>query len=144
VAVEFCERFVYYYSGYLFAPFIFASAERVLARPGLALAALAAWALGNGALVFAGLADLPGFSLALGFAGAGAIVTVAALLSHVRWVSALGFLGRHSIVVYLAFFLPMAAARAVLLKLGVLDVGTMGLLVTAAAVVGPLATWQVS
>jgi uncharacterized membrane protein YcfT len=67
------------------------------------------------------------------------VVTLAALLSTVDWAAPLRYLGRNSIVVYLAFFLPMATARAVLLKLGVIsDLGTVSLLVTAAGVIGPL------
>ncbi len=41
----FCERFVYFVAGYLFAARIFALADRVRARSGLALLGLAAWAL---------------------------------------------------------------------------------------------------
>jgi uncharacterized membrane protein YcfT len=43
----------------------------------------------------------------------------------------LRWLGEHSIVVYLAFFLGMAASRSVLLKTGIIpDLGTLALLVT--------------
>ena len=55
------------------------------------------------------------------------------------WSSAIRYCGENSIVIYLAFFLPMAATRTVLLKTGVIaDLGTVSLLVTAAGVVGPL------
>ena len=44
-------------------------------------------------------------------------------------VKPLRWLGAHSIVVYLAFFLPMALARTVLLKSGIItDIGTISLL----------------
>jgi uncharacterized membrane protein YcfT len=49
----------------------------------------------------------------------------------------LRYLGRNSIVLYLAFLLGMAAARAVLLKTG-LELGTVALLVTAAGVAGAI------
>src|SRR5450755_326987 len=42
---EFCARFVYFYSGYLFADYVFALADRARAHPRLALAALALWAI---------------------------------------------------------------------------------------------------
>ena len=78
-------------------------------------------------------------SLALGFLGACAVVTVGTLLSRLPVVAWMTWLGAHSIVIYLAFFLPMAVARTVLLKLGIIsDIGTIGLLVTAAAVIGPV------
>src|ERR1700676_2688467 len=76
---EFCARFVYFYSGYLFAGHVFALSERARARPGLALAGLAAWALVNGSLVGSGFSELPLISLMLGISGACAIVTIATL-----------------------------------------------------------------
>src|ERR1700726_5122936 len=44
VVDEFCARFVYFYSGYLFADQVFALSDRARARPPVALAALAMWA----------------------------------------------------------------------------------------------------
>ncbi|WP_204270383.1 hypothetical protein, partial [Klebsiella aerogenes] len=57
-----------------------------------------------------------------------------------QWlVHALRWLGAHSIVVYLAFFLPMAVARTVLLKSGVItDIGTISLLTVVCGVLGPV------
>src|SRR6195952_2305342 len=62
---EFCARFVYFYSGYLFADTIFALSDRARARPAVALAALALWALVNGGLVHLGFSEWPVISLAL-------------------------------------------------------------------------------
>ena len=62
---EFCARFVYFYSGYLFATQVFALSDRARARPALALCGLALWALVNGALVHAGFSEWPVISLAL-------------------------------------------------------------------------------
>jgi uncharacterized membrane protein YcfT len=71
--------------------------------------------------------------------GAMAIVTMAALLTRTRFAQPFRYAGRHSIAVYLAFFLPMAATRTVLLKTGVVqDVGAVSLIVTAMAVLVPL------
>src|SRR5271169_6107187 len=72
---EFCARFVYFYSGYLFADTVFALADRARARPSLACAALALWAIVNGSLVALGYSEWPLVSLMLGLAGACAIVT---------------------------------------------------------------------
>ena len=97
-------------------------------KPGPALAGLAAWALINGALVLAGYADRPFVSLALAFAGAGAVVVVAALMARSDVFRPLRYCGQNSIVIYLAFFLPMAAARIALLKSGIItDLGTISL-----------------
>ena len=93
----------------------------------------------TGVLVFKGYADLPFISLALGLLGAGAVVTAATLLSQSDWCRPLRYCGANSIVIYLAFFLGMAASRVVLLKTGIVtDIGTISLLVTAAGVIGAL------
>src|ERR1700704_880677 len=71
---EFCARFVYFYSGYLFASYVFALSDHARAQPVQALAGLALWALINGNLVYLGFSEWPLVSLALGLAGACAIV----------------------------------------------------------------------
>ncbi len=136
---EFCSRYVYFFAGYWLASYVFTLASGVQARPKLALAGLMAWALIDGALVFKGYSTLPGISLFLGGIGALAVVSIAALLAKARSFDALRFAGENSIVVYLAFFLPMAVTRTLMLKLGFIhDVGTVSALVTAVATVTPL------
>jgi uncharacterized membrane protein YcfT len=136
---EFSARFVYFFAGYWLAAHFFALARQAQRHPLLAIAGLAVWAVLNGAMVALKLDATPGLSLGLGFLGAAAVVTLAALLSKVRLLDILRYAGEHSLVIYLAFFLPMAATRAVLLKTGVIpDLGTVALIVTAAAVAGPL------
>jgi uncharacterized membrane protein YcfT len=140
---EFAARFVFFYSGYLFAAHIFALSDHARARPRLALAALAAWALLNAAIVHGGISEWPVVSLALGFCGACAIIVTGTLLARMQWLTSLRFCGEHSIVIYLAFFLPMAATRTLLLKFGwIHDIGTISLLVTMAGVLGALAIWR--
>ncbi|HEY3793230.1 MAG TPA: acyltransferase family protein [Bradyrhizobium sp.] len=142
---EFCARFVYIYSGYLFAGQVFALSDRARACPGLALAGLALWALVNGSLVATGFSEWPLVSLALGLSGACAIITTGTLLARVHWLNALRFCGEHSIVIYLAFFLPMAATRTLLLHGGLIgDIGTISLLVTIMGVLGALAIWRIA
>lgn len=162
---EFCARFAYFFAGYAFATSIFRVATWLQARPLVAVAILALWAPINGWLVFSsapahldhlltaelgqsgatnGLAELPFLSLALGFSGALAVVAVAALVAEKPWSRWLSWLGAHSIVIYLAFFLPMAIARAVLIRTGLIqDVGTISLLVTIAGVLGPVLLYAV-
>jgi uncharacterized membrane protein YcfT len=137
---EFASRFVYFYTGYLFAPRIFALAKEAQARPEAALAGLTIWGLVNGVLVFNGFAELPLVSLGLGLLGAAAVVALAALLAKSDLFKPLRYCGENSIVIYLAFFLPMALSRMLLLKTGwITDVGTISALVTLAGVVGALA-----
>lgn len=156
---EFCARYVYFYAGYALAAHIFTLADWVEANRFKSIALLLAWAVVNGALVSTPapaafvaylqsdravadsptLSTMPLISLALGAAGAMAIVAVSSLLSGANWSRWLTWLGAHSIVIYLAFFLPMAVSRIVLIKTGIItDIGVVSLLVTAAAVAGPV------
>ncbi|MBX9845191.1 MAG: acyltransferase family protein [Xanthobacteraceae bacterium] len=136
---EFASRFVYFYSGYIFATRIFDFAAAVQRAPRAAIGGLILWAIGNGVLVFAGYGDLPFMSLALGLVGAAAVVAVAALMAKTDVFQPLRTCGANSIVIYLAFFLPMAVTRTVLLKTGIIpDLGTVSLIVTAAGVIGAL------
>ena len=140
---EFGARFVYFYTGYLFADYVFALSAQARAWPRLALASLLLWALLDGGLVRLGVSERPVISLALGLAGACAVVTVATLLARAKWLDFIRFCGEHSIVIYLAFFLPMAATRTLLLRRGIIpDVGVMSLVVTLVALFGALAIWQ--
>jgi uncharacterized membrane protein YcfT len=142
---EFASRFVYFYAGYLLATRIFQIAAAVQARPMIAACGLVAWALFNGFYVVLGIDGKPFISLTLGLVGAAAVVSVSALMAKSDAFAALRYLGKNSIVVYLAFFLGMAASRAVLLKLNLIpDLGTVALIVTASGVAGAVALfWAV-
>lgn len=136
---EFAARFVYCYTGYILAQPIFMLTAHAQAKPLLGLAGLAVWGLLNGTLVHFGYETLPFVSLGLGLAGACAVVTVASLMAKTDLFKPLRYCGRNSIVIYLAFFFPMAATRAVLLKSGLIaDVGTISAIVTAVGVLGSL------
>ena len=142
---EFCARFVYFYSGYLFASYVFALAERSREKPALALAGLVLWTLVNGGLVIADFSHWPLVSLALGFAGACAIIVMGTLLARMQWLNFLRYCGEHSIVIYLAFFLPMAVTRTLLLKTGLIaDIGVISLIVTVAGVAGAVVIWRLA
>jgi uncharacterized membrane protein YcfT len=103
------------------------------------LAGLTVWAVLNGVLVFAGYATWPLVSLGLGLLGAAAVVSVAVLMARSGRFGWLTYCGTNSIVIYLAFFLPMAATRTLLIKTGIIsDVGVMSVIVTVAGVIVPL------
>jgi uncharacterized membrane protein YcfT len=142
---EFAARFVYCYTGYIAARYVIALTARAQDKPLLGVAGLLAWGLVNGTLVYFHYEQMPFISLALGLVGACAVVTVSALMTLHDVFRPLRYCGRNSIVIYLAFFLPMAATRALLVKTGVIaDVGTMSVIITAAGVLGSLALfWAV-
>ena len=92
-----------------------------------------------------GFSHWPLISLALGFAGACAIIVMGTLLARMQWLNFLRYCGEHSIVIYLAFFLPMAVTRTLLLKTGVItDIGTISLIVTVAGVAGAVVIWRLA
>jgi uncharacterized membrane protein YcfT len=140
---EFCARFVYFFTGYWMASYVFALSDRARSNPTLAIGVLVLWALINGGLVEFGYSDRPLISLTLGLAGASAIIVIGTLLAHMRWLGFLRYCGEHSIVIYLAFFLPMAVTRTVLLKTGMIpDIGAVSLIVTCVGVAGALLIWR--
>jgi uncharacterized membrane protein YcfT len=136
---RFGERFVYFYAGYLFAPVAFRIAGWARAHKGLALAALASWAVVNELLVLAEFADEPVVSLVLGSAGAGAVIAAASLLAQARPMGWLRYLGEHSIVIFLSFFLATVVSARLLDKFDLIaNVGLRTLVVTALSVALPI------
>jgi uncharacterized membrane protein YcfT len=153
---EFAARYVYFLAGYFFAAQIFKIADWVRANSALAVGYLTVWVVMNAVVVFAPVnpaiirafpldydlttySHLPMISLALGIMGAMAIICSGVLLSAFNWTRFLEYCGRNSIVIYLAFFLPMAVSRAILLKYAsFLDIGTVSLLVMISAATGPV------
>lgn len=151
VVDQFAEYFVFFYAGYALAPQIFRLAAWAEENVALALVGLAAWAAINTGLVFSpgfavepgetvmGLAGLPGLRLILALAGSLALCTIAVLLARLPFMNWLRWLGSKSIVVYLAFALPMGITREILIRLGlVTDTSVVSILVMAVAVVSPV------
>ena len=142
---RFSERYVYFYAGYALAPLAFQLTDWARQNKRQALGALAIWAVINQSFVALMLHEKPGISLVLGFAGTAAVMGVGALLQGRRSMAWLAYLGRHSIVVFLAFYIPMVAAAKLLWKFHPpLDAGTQALLIVVAGVAAPIAlSWVV-
>lgn len=146
---EFASRFVYFYAGYVFYQKFFIWAEFVGERFLLVAALLLVWGGANWFLTsteFSGagqalkLADLPVLSLGLGLVGALMMISIGSIVLRIRWLGFVRWIGEHSIVIYLAFFLPMGVARVLLLKFGTdyLSTGSIAAIVTASAFIGPI------
>ncbi len=133
------ERFVYFFAGYWLAPQLFKLAAWTQEKSRLAIICIAGWAIVNGFFVFSGYGDLPFISLLLGFLGAAAVVTVASLLSKLKFSEPIRYCGQNSIVIYLAFFIFMHATRIFLLEIGLFpQVTVMSVIITIAGIIGPL------
>ncbi len=137
---EFVARFVYFFAGYWAAGHVFRFANDMagLTTAGL-LAALTIWGMAHTQVFLLGLADVPGVSLVLGFVGTAAVVSAGVFLTRFRASEAMRYLGENSIVVYLAFFVFMATARSLAIKL-VPQLGSdvISLGVTLAGILGPV------
>lgn len=145
---EFAARYVYFYAGYALAGYAFALADRAAARPLVGVAALLVWGVINALAVFThielfgqnyAIAQLPVLSLILGGAGALAVITTASLITRSLAGLSFGYMGARSIVIYLAFFLPMIIVREAGLRLGLIpDAGLLSLVTTLVASLSPL------
>ncbi|QQR40327.1 acyltransferase family protein [Devosia rhizoryzae] len=150
---QFAEYFVYFYAGHVFAPQLFRLANWSSNHVAAALALLATWAVVNAIMVFSpgfrmdpvhiqmGWGALPGLHLALGLAGATAICVAAALLSQLPAMAWLRWLGSKSLVIYVAFVLPMGVARTILLRVGIDEPNLLSLLTMIVAIGTPLVLW---
>lgn len=139
------ERFVFFYGGYALARAAFDFTAWVARRRGAGTALVLAWALGNGALVFGGFADMPGIDLLLGFLGAFGVMAVAVLVQPSRVGGWLRRCGENSLPIFLGFFVPMSILMNLWLVLGQrvsIDAGLLALLLAAASIVAALAAYH--
>jgi uncharacterized membrane protein YcfT len=140
---EFAARYVYFYSGYVLAPYVFRLASWVHARTWAALGYLACWGVVNALLVIEGWALLPFVSLALGYAGALAVIFTAVMLSKLAWTEPLRYLGQNSIIVYLGDFgVSLIVVIALIRLIG--DIGSLALISTVLTVIGTIVLWRMA
>jgi uncharacterized membrane protein YcfT len=142
---KFVHYFVYFYAGYAFARYVFRSAAWAQSHMRQSIGLFIVWFAVNTIMVALGWASLPGILLVMGFVGAFAIMLFATLLARLPWMAWLRYLGQHSIVVYLAFVIPLGLMRRLIVspKLNI-DSGTMSLIVTVLSVAGAvLIYWAV-
>ena len=152
---QFCAYFVYFYAGYILAPQLFRLADWAGYNPGLAMVGLALWAVINTALVFLGgfrmdaihpvpgYASLPVVHLVMALVGTSALCVIAALLTRLPWMDWLRWMGSKSLVIYVAFVLPMGIARTVLIKLGIDEPTVLSLLIMAISIISPLVLYWI-
>lgn len=149
------EYFVFFFAGFVLAPTLFRLAGWAVDHVVLAVAGLVAWAAVNGALVFLGgfemhpihpvmgFAGLPGVHLILALAGTAALCVIAALLTRLPWMAWLRWMGSRSLVIYVAFVLPLGISRTVFLRLGVDEPTVLSLATMAVAIVSPLVLYWI-
>lgn len=153
---QFAAYFVFFYLGFMMAPLVFRLVEWTQARPALAVAGLLLWAVVNGLLVYSpgyamqpvgmqmGLAAWPPLHLTLAVAGAVALCVLGGLLSKLPAMEWLRWLGEHSLVVYVAFTIPMSLFRGAALASGLLtDTGMLSLAVLLVSTISPVVLYLI-
>ncbi|WP_299949504.1 acyltransferase family protein [Hyphomonas sp. BRH_c22] len=139
VANQLGAWFVFFYAGFVAAPHVFELADRVNGHAQELWKVLLGWAAVNAAFVALNVSDLPLISLALGFAGTGAIIALGLLLCRIKWLAVLGHAGRHCLVIYLTFSIPVIVLQHALAANGrVGDAGLACLVITLGGVAMPL------
>ncbi|MGJ8571920.1 MAG: acyltransferase family protein [Hoeflea sp.] len=151
IVTQFAAYFVFFYMGYAFAPQIFRMASWVAENQMKAIAALAVWFVVNGFLVFLpsfellpdetrmGFAAFPPLHLLLGVAGAVALCAFSVVLVDRPYTGWLRWIGSHSLVIYLAFTIPMSIFREIAMTTGLItQTGPLSLAVFLVALITPV------
>ncbi|MCO6410939.1 acyltransferase family protein [Hoeflea alexandrii] len=151
IVTQFSAYFLFFYIGYAFAPQIFRMAGWVAENQKKAIAALGIWFVVNGLLVFLpsfellpaetrmGYAAFPPLHIMLGVAGAIALCAFSVVLMGRRYTGWLRWIGEHSLVIYLAFTIPMSIFREIMMSSGLIaQTGPLSLAVFLVALIAPI------
>mgnify|MGYP001363795657 CR=1 FL=1 len=130
---------IFFLSGYLGRSWIDRIPDLIRMAPRMGVAVLLFWAGIHSCASIAGVTSIPGLTIAFGLSGALAILILAVLIERGPALDWLAYCGRHSLAIYLAFVIPMAASRSLLVgKLGVTQPDIVMVTVLACAVLFPL------
>jgi len=141
---EFARRFIFFVSGVYAAPYVFSLASWTMAQVTrgflLGVAALAA----VGLIVYTGAIDYRAVELAAGYIGAFGTIMLVALLAKAGYAKPLTFVGARSLYIFLAFFLPMAATRVGMIKLGFENGDLITLVALIMAIGSPILAYEIT
>jgi uncharacterized membrane protein YcfT len=156
VVTQFAGFFVFFYIGYAAAPAVHRLVAWAESHIALSIAGLFFWILGNGLLVYSpgyavtpiatkmGLAALPPLHFMLAIIGALALCVMGGLLSKLSFMNWLRWLGEHSLVVYVAFTLPMSIFRGLVMWSGLLtETGPLSFAVLIVATASPVVLYLI-
>ena len=156
VVTQFAGYFAFFYIGFVAAPLVFRLVAWTNRHVALALGGLALWALTDGLLVYSqghailpsetqmGLAAIPPLHFTLAILGAAALCVMGGLLSKLAFMEWLRWLGEHSLVVYVAFTIPMSLFRGFALSHGLITAtGPLSLAVLVVSIASPVALYLI-
>ncbi|MGV8997956.1 MAG: acyltransferase family protein [Parvibaculaceae bacterium] len=141
---EFAQRFVFFVSGVYLAQHIFTLATWADAHMRSALAFSAATFTAIALLVWNGMTGNHLIEISASYAGAAATIMVISVLSARGLTKPLAYAGSRSLAIYLAFFIPMAFTRVVLIKLGFENADLVTALVYVTTVASSLIAYAVA
>lgn len=134
------EWFVYFFAGYSLSTVAFSWAQKAAKDKMVTFGCLFGWIIANTCFVAVSIATLPIVSLALGIAGAFAIIAIASILADLERAKWLSYVGANSIIVYLTFFIPMKILQKLFASTGLIESpGTVSIVILLISVASPLA-----
>lgn len=140
---EFAHRYVFFLFGYAGSQLVFNWAHYTGERILLTLAVFTGFALINLVALYKGLPSTHILAMAISIAGIGATIAVCAVLARKNIARFLPFIGKHSLYIYLSFFVPAAILRVGLVKLDMApEVNLFALLTTVVAVILPVLVYH--
>lgn len=139
---EFAWRFIWFALGVYGARYIFDIADWARAYPLRGALLSAALLVSLGAVVFSHLVDIRALELLMGVAGAGAAIMLVAIAASRGMVAPLAYVGQHSLYIFLSFFLPMAATRMVMVRLGIENGDLITFAAMIVAVISPIIAYR--
>jgi hypothetical protein len=93
-----CERYIYFYAGYMFAPIVLGFADWAADAARRTVALTAVWLVLNAPLTYIGMTHLPGVGLPLGLIGVTAAIAAGTRIGRTPWGRSIRFLGRNSVI----------------------------------------------
>jgi hypothetical protein len=139
---EFAWRFIYFVAGIHIAPYVFRLATWAMTHKSQGTITGAVLLMAVAGSVFSGLIAFRAIELATGFIGAGATIMLVAILAAKGYAKPLTYVGSRSLYVFLAFFLPMAVVRVLMIKLGFENGDLITLMSMITAVILPLVGYR--
>ena len=140
---EFAHRFIFFAAGVYGAPHVFNAAQWAINNPKRASLTGIFLLIAVAECVFTGKTDLRPVELLTGFVGAAGTIMLVAIATSRGFAKPLAYVGSRSLYVFLAFFLPMAVTRTVMIKLGVTEGDVITLVTAVMAVSLPLVAYTV-
>ncbi len=141
---EFCWRYIFFLTGVYGYKSFFKLAEKASEKPVIALGAFAAFIVMNIIILSYNFESNHIMSLINSYAGTLTVIGFCAVLARYRIGSFLTFIGKHSLFIYISFFVPNAFLRTIMIKLNIdPEINIFILLIWFVSVVTPIIVYLI-